>query len=117
MKTFPKTGFSSASALATSTGGNKRKAIASPTILQRLDAVEKDISKKAKTIKAAEKAVKEKKEPVKRGKAAAKGAKAKGRGKKDTEESEASLKFTRLRKCTQTASGSASLSDSCGRCT
>jgi hypothetical protein len=97
-KPFPKTGFTTAAALAGgSNQGKKRKTPAAPepSILQRLDAVDKDKAKKPKITKATDK-----KEPVKRGKVAVKGAgtKPKGKGKKDTEEAESSLKFGRLRK-------------------
>jgi len=97
-KPFPKTGFTTAAALAGASNQSKKRktpAAPHPCILQTLDAVDKDKIKKPKTTKAVEK-----KEPVKRGKAAAKGtgSKAKGKGKKDTEEAEPSLKFGRLRK-------------------
>jgi len=98
-KPFPKTGFTTAAALAgTSNQGKKRKTPPAPhpCILRTLDAVDKDKIKKPKTTKAVEK-----KEPVKRGKAAAKGTntKARGKGKKEAEEGESSLKFSRLREC------------------
>jgi hypothetical protein len=100
-KPFPKTGFTTAAALAGGSNQSKKRKTAAapePSILQRLDAVDKDKAKKPKITKAVEK-----KEPVKRGKAAAKGngTKAKGKGKKDTEEAESSLKFGLLRKCAQ----------------
>jgi hypothetical protein len=97
-KPFPKTGFTTAAALAGASNQSKKRKIPAappPSILQALDAVDKDKSKKPKTTKAVDK-----KEPVKRGKVAAKGTKAKGKGKKDIEEVEPSLKFGRLRKCT-----------------
>jgi len=78
----------------------KRKAAApaEPSLIDRLDAVDKDNAKKPKTIKATEKAVKEKKEPAKKVKAAAKGTKPKGKGKKDADEVDSDVKFSRLRK-------------------
>jgi hypothetical protein len=97
-KPFPKTGFTTAAALAGGSNQSKKRktpAAPEPSILQRLDAVDKDKVKKPKTTKAVEK-----KEPVKRGKAAVKGTKGKGKGKKDAEE-EPSLKFGRLREQAQ----------------
>lgn len=93
-KSFPKTGFTTASALAAGNNqGKKRKAPAPPppSILQALDAVEAKKQKFTKPV--------EKKEPVKRGKAAAKSTKGKGKGKKDVEGVDMVLKFGRLRKC------------------
>jgi hypothetical protein len=111
-KPFPKTGFTTAAALTGASNQSKKRKTpaASPSILQRLDAVDKDKVKKPKMTKALEK-----KEPVKRGKAAAKGTgtKAKGKGKKDAEEAESSLKFGRLRKCAQNGLKSSSSSYSC----
>ena len=98
-KPFPKTGFTTAAALAGASNQSKKRKTPPappPCILRTLDAVDKDKIKKPKTTKAVEK-----KEPVKRGKAAAKGtgSKVKGKGKKDAEEADSSLKFSRLREC------------------
>jgi len=96
-KPFPKTGFTTAAALAgTSNSSKKRKTptAPAPSILQALDAIDKDKVKKPKTT-----TVPEKKEPAKRGKASAKGSRGRGKGKKDAEEPEPSLKFSRLREC------------------
>ena len=98
---LPLSRFTPTSAHVAAVNQNKKRkaaAPAEPSLIDRLDAVDKDNAKKPKTTKATEKAVREKKEPAKKGKAAAKGTKPKGKSKKDADEVDSDVKFSRLRK-------------------